>query len=130
MGIYWRFSSCNVISSNVGTASNIYHIKMKYLILLFVLAAATYAEEKNSAATWVIEVAECAATAKDFMEKAQCFKDMMHCISEKCRIPECYDAHKKCRLEAKGFKDYFICNVKYIKCMYIHRHERCKDIQF
>merc|ERR1712013_36917 len=82
---------------------------MKFLIVLFAVAAAVMAEENKPSPVGecFVEFVNCAAAGKDFMEKAKCLKAF--------RIPECWDAHKTCRTEAKGFVDYFWCNVHYMK---------------
>merc|ERR1712192_86337 len=100
-------------------------VRMKFLIVLFAIAAAVSAEDNKPS-----PVGECfvdfAAAGEDFMAKAKCLMDFRDCVSKACRIPECWDAHVKCRSEAKGFVDYFWCNVHYMKCMHEPRHERCK----
>merc|ERR1711872_195245 len=103
-------------------------VNMKFVIALLVLAAAVYAEENKTSPVGqcFVTFVNCAAKADDFMGKAECLKDLSACVSEACRIPECFDAHVKCRKEAKGFVDYFFCNVHYMKCMHAHRRERCK----
>merc|ERR1712018_678528 len=103
-------------------------VKMKFLVVFLALAAVVCAEEfkPSPVGQCFVTFINCAAKAEDFMGKAECVKDFSSCVSEACRIPECWDAHAKCRTEAKGFVDYFWCNVHYMKCMHEHRHERCK----
>merc|ERR1712126_58184 len=102
-------------------------IKMKFLVVFLALAVAVLAEDNKPSPVGecFVEFVNCAAAAEDFMGKAKCLKDFHGCVSEACRIPECWDAHKQCRIAAKGFVDYFWCNVHYMKCMHQHRHERC-----
>merc|ERR1712212_833434 len=118
--------SSSIISSSSLVVFQLF-VSMKFVISLLVLAAAVYAEENKPSPVGqcFVEFVNCAAKAEDFMGKAACLKDMRECVSEACRIPECWDAHVQCRKE-KGFVDYFFCNVHYMKCMHAHRHERCK----
>merc|ERR1711993_80364 len=103
-------------------------VKMKFLVVFLALAAVVCAEENKPSPVGqcFVDFINCAAKADDFMGKAECVKDFSSCVSEACRIPVCWDAHAKCRTEAKGFVDYFWCNVHYMKCMHEHCHERCK----
>merc|ERR1712048_421897 len=103
--------------------------KMKFFIVLLALTAAVLAEDNKPSPVGecFVEFVNCAAAGEDFMAKAKCVMDLQKCVSVACRIDVCFNAHKTCRVEAKGFVDYFWCNVHYMKCMHEHRHERCKE---
>merc|ERR1711915_403489 len=103
-----EFVSYHLSSSPASSAFVVFQpffFNMKFVIALLVLAVAVYAEENKPSPV------------------GQCLKDFRDCVSEACRIPECWDAHVQCRKEAKGFVDYFWCNVHYMKCMHEHRHD-------
>merc|ERR1712119_220528 len=113
---------CLIISQSLN------FFNMKLLIVLFALGVAVSAEvnKPSPVGECFVEFVNCAAAGEDFMAKAKCLKDFRDCVSEACRIPECWDAHATCRKAAVGFVDYFWCNVHYMKCMHKHRHDRCK----
>merc|ERR1712045_16368 len=86
--------SPSITSSSPLVVFQPFFVSMKFVIALLVLAAAVYAEENKPSPVGqcFVEFVNCAAKAEDFMGKAACLKDMRECVSEACRIPECWDA--------------------------------------
>merc|ERR1712130_805794 len=95
------------LSSSTSSSSLVvfqpFFVNMKFVVALLVLAAAVYAEENKPSPVGqcFVEFVNCAAKADDFMGKAECLKDFRDCVSEACRIPECWDAHVQCERRLK-----------------------------
>merc|ERR1712002_289584 len=113
----------------------VFIIKMKCVFVLPFLASAAFAADATTTTpapspSCVMQFLDCSHEAEKFEDKLHCIRDLVKCVEKTCRIPECIDAHAKCREACQSLKDYMKCNINYMRCAYKHRHHRCKGIIF